>query len=266
MSHLALVHNADWPLDAPPAKQERTRMQDGFVAIPNEVFDALLSSPLTQRQERVYLAILRKTVGFGKESDCLATLQITGMTGIADSHVRAALTKLEAFGMLVRGKRTANGVFLTPVTDSSKWGYERTESVRMEVRMDQMSTSKRTDSVTHNRQLQQTDKTTTPNKPPKAPKPKTELVLPDWLSAELFEEFTAHRKAIKKAMSELAAKRLIAELSKLRDEGHDPERVLAASIVSGWAGVFPLKDRNAGGTKAPGVNALPTTYQPSGKF
>ncbi|WP_283148994.1 replication protein [Silvimonas soli] len=158
-------------------------MQDGFVAIPNDVYDALLCSPISQRQERVYLAILRKTAGYGKDTDCLATNQISAMTGIADSHVRAALTQLEALGMLIRGRRTVQGVFLTPVIDPSQWKYERTDSVRTEVRTDQIGTSKRTESVTHNRQLQQKEEqnpftATTPESPEAKPKQKRANQLP----------------------------------------------------------------------------------------
>jgi len=99
----------------------KKRMQDGFVAIPNTVDDTLLCSPLTRHQERVFRAIFRKTGGFGKQTDCIANSQIAVMTNIDESDIRKAIRSLVDFGMLIQGRRTANGTFLTPVLDVEKW-------------------------------------------------------------------------------------------------------------------------------------------------
>lgn len=164
------------------------RMKDGFVAIQNETFDALLRLPITQRQERVFLAILRKTAGFGKPSDCIASSQLAEMTGFHESHIRQALIDLADMGMILRGKRTKFGTVLTPVLAADEWNTERTESVHSSVRSYQIGANKRTDSAPHNRQLQQT---TTPPVVPQsaavhaADKPKRErkpaVTLQTWL-------------------------------------------------------------------------------------
>jgi hypothetical protein len=65
--------------------------------------------------------------------------------------------------------------------------------------------------------------------------------LPDWIPDELWADFLGHRIALKKPLSPVAAGRLIAELTRLKGEGQDPARVLDQSILSGWAGVFPIK-------------------------
>ena len=94
--------------------------------------------------------------------------------------------------------------------------------------------------------------TPTPDKKTKAQAPPDSVSLPEWLSPEPFAAFIDHRKKLKAPMTGLAQTRLIAELSRLREDGHDPEAVLDQSILNGWKGVFPLKAQQSrsGGSKA----------------
>jgi len=56
-------------------------------------------------------------------------------------------------------------------------------------------------------------------------------------------------------MSDIAVKKLINKLGRLRNEGYDPIAVLNESIVNGWKGVFPVKPNNGhnGGFPQKGV-------------
>ena len=65
----------------------------------------------------------------------------------------------------------------------------------------------------------------------------------DWIDDETWTDFLAHRKSIKKPLSQEAQKRLIKKLERLRADGQDAVAVLDESITQGWAGVFPLKDK-----------------------
>lgn len=57
------------------------------------------------------------------------------------------------------------------------------------------------------------------------------------LRQETAEDFIAHRKAMRKPVTEVAAKRLVAAV-----KGHpDPDTVFDTSIRNGWQGVFPEK-------------------------
>lgn len=69
------------------------------------------------------------------------------------------------------------------------------------------------------------------------------IVLPDWLSKELWEEFKQHRKEMKKPMSLLAQKKTISQLDKMRAGGQDIESVINQSIANGWQGLFELKSQ-----------------------
>ena len=71
--------------------------------------------------------------------------------------------------------------------------------------------------------------------------PSDEIVLPDWLQSDDWNDYIEYRKGIAAPMSAVAQTRAIAELNRLRVEGHDPSRVIGQSIVNGWKGLFPVK-------------------------
>lgn len=76
-------------------------------------------------------------------------------------------------------------------------------------------------------------------KPPKPPA----FVLPDWVPADPWTEFVEMRRAKGKRapFTVAAAKGIVDDLAKLRDDGHDLACVLRQSVKSGWSGVFPIK-------------------------
>ena len=69
------------------------------------------------------------------------------------------------------------------------------------------------------------------------------IVLPDWLPNETWEEFKQHRKDIKKPLTELAAKKTLLKLEKLKSEGQDIIEVINASIAGGWTSIYGLKSQ-----------------------
>ncbi|TJZ75602.1 replication protein [Chitiniphilus eburneus] len=116
-----------------PEQREHRQMQqqDGFIAIPNVVEDALLRSPLTHRQERVYRAILRKTLGYGKTYDFIATSQLAVMTGVDESDVRKTLAQLVEMQLIERGNRKSIGTEMTPNLMPESWNFKQGESPRL---------------------------------------------------------------------------------------------------------------------------------------
>lgn len=72
--------------------------------------------------------------------------------------------------------------------------------------------------------------------------PPTMPTAPDWLPAELWERWRAHRRALKKPLSADGSTLLFAQLAKAKSFGHDPVELLEMAIVNGWQGcVFPDK-------------------------
>lgn len=68
--------------------------------------------------------------------------------------------------------------------------------------------------------------------------------LPEWIPAEQWADFVAHRKAKKSKLTDLAITKLINKLDALRKEGNDLAAVLDQSVANDWTGVFPVKTGN----------------------
>jgi len=64
---------------------------------------------------------------------------------------------------------------------------------------------------------------------------------PEWLPSDAWAEYRKMREAIGSPLSAAAQKRALHTLSRLRDDGHDPEAVLKQSAAKGWRGLFPVK-------------------------
>ena len=91
------------------------------------------------------------------------------------------------------------------------------------------------ESSTPNLQESSTHKNTIEENPIKNPP------TPHWLDLEIWNEFKKHRKKVKKPMTEFAEKKMLIKLGKLKDEGHDPNKLLEESLINGWQGVFEPK-------------------------
>lgn len=108
--------------------------ENGYLKIANELFEAIVAHPFTKRQIKVVLAVVRKTYGYGKKVDDLTSSQLASMTGLADSHCRAAVLELERLRVLnvSRGKY---GKCLGMNKDYEQWGVpDRCVPVRYEGR------------------------------------------------------------------------------------------------------------------------------------
>ena len=99
-------------------------MNDGFVPIPNAYIDRYLAD-LSGAELKVLLAILRRTVGWRKESDEISIEQLQQMTGLARNSVRAGLRGLLERGLIVEctratGSKAASYTCAAPSSRGSK--------------------------------------------------------------------------------------------------------------------------------------------------
>lgn len=62
--------------------------------------------------------------------------------------------------------------------------------------------------------------------------------IPDWLPASAWLTYVDHRKAIRKPMTDRAVELAIAKLGTLRNEGHDPSKVIDLCVMSGWTNLI----------------------------
>lgn len=71
-------------------------------------------------------------------------------------------------------------------------------------------------------------------------------------------EFVAHRKNIKKPMSDHAVKLMISKLRKMTSDVNEQIEIINQSIMNGWQGIFPLKEEKKG--KQPKPQAKGTRF------
>lgn len=63
-------------------------------------------------------------------------------------------------------------------------------------------------------------------------------VIPDWMPADAWANFVAHRARLRKPMTDRARELLIGKLEDLRHRGHDPATLIDTAIERGWQTVF----------------------------
>lgn len=89
------------------------------------------------------------------------------------------------------------------------------------------------------------------------PKPAREKrALPDWLPEELWRDWVEYRKGGKSRFTEKAEALSLRTLTKLRDAGHEPRRVIELAIERGWTGLFAPRDDAVSARGSPGKPAI----------
>ncbi|NUA26125.1 replication protein [Cupriavidus basilensis] len=78
------------------------QLEDGYVRIANELYDAILAFPFTGREQKVVWTILRKTYGYGKKLDDISASQIGALCGLERPHVTTTLNKLASMNVIVK--------------------------------------------------------------------------------------------------------------------------------------------------------------------
>ncbi|QLK87356.1 hypothetical protein E3U36_02725 [Arsenophonus endosymbiont of Aphis craccivora] len=73
----------------------------GFTKWDNELKEALLRAPITFRQYKIFDAIHRMTIGWGKDFDRITDMQISRMTGIERVNVNKAKSEMIKLGLLL---------------------------------------------------------------------------------------------------------------------------------------------------------------------
>ena len=87
------------------------KVEDGFVRIANELFDAILAYGFTGRQLAILMTIVRKTYGYNKAQDDVSASQIGKACGIARPHVTKVLHELAAMNA-IHMRRGENGMIV----------------------------------------------------------------------------------------------------------------------------------------------------------
>ena len=81
---------------------ENPQKENGFVALANEIVEALSRFNLSPYEWRVLMVVFRKTYGYNKKEDWIATSQIVSATGMHKAHVSRAKSKLIARRIVIQ--------------------------------------------------------------------------------------------------------------------------------------------------------------------
>ena len=83
-----------------PERMCSPQLEDGHVRIANELLDAIVMFDFTGRQQKVLLAIVRKTYGFNKTEDEIGLTQFSKATGLENKHVSIVISDLEKMNVI----------------------------------------------------------------------------------------------------------------------------------------------------------------------
>lgn len=70
-------------------------------------------------------------------------------------------------------------------------------------------------------------------------------VVPEWLDGELWADFIENRKQIKKAMTDIAQKRMLRKMERWHTAGINVNECLERSIINRWKDIYEPERRPA---------------------
>lgn len=77
------------------------QLEDGFVRIANELYDAILLAPFSKRELLIVFAVIRKTYGYGKRADDMTMTQLAQLTGLTRAHASETVRDLSAKNVIL---------------------------------------------------------------------------------------------------------------------------------------------------------------------
>ena len=185
-----------------------------FIITPREIIE---DSRLTLRHIKVLLALYSFR---NKNTDLVYPSReaVTKRCGIRPNSISTTTSELVKLGWLEKTGMEGRKAYRVTVPNLS--------TLQESCTLQESSTSKLQESCSHKNTIEEN-----PTKNPPTPQ------LPEWLDLETWDEFKKHRKKIKKPMTEFAEKKMLIKLGKLKDQGHDPTKLLEEVIINGWQGI-----------------------------
>jgi len=232
--------------------------EDGYTAVSNEIMEALARFRIPGEQMQCLLVVLRKTYGWSKKEDIIANCQFCKATGLTKGNVSRALKSLIVNKIVIKKDNNKIPTYQfnknyqvwcrlskkQPVIkkDNNKIPtnqFNKDSQTPCQLSKKQPVIKKATAVIKSDNKLLSKVMDTKANKTiiqKQAPD------LPEWIPANLFEDFLEMRKKGRHPMTEKAKVLLIKKIEKLRDGGNDPVVLLETAILNGWRSVYPSKD------------------------
>lgn len=105
------------------------QVENGHLRIANELYEALVKAPVSIREMRLFMAIIRQTYGFQRKVASISVTLFAEMTGLYRAHIPDALKSLERKNMIVRtvGGPHETGTYQVQ-KDYEKWCYQNSNT------------------------------------------------------------------------------------------------------------------------------------------
>jgi phage replication O-like protein O len=110
----------------------KPQIEDGYTKIANELLEAIIKFKFTERQYKVFFAILRKTYGFNKTNDEISLSQISAICNLPINHVSTVIKQLVELNIILKKQgKYAHNLMINKGYDS--WGLHNMECHKVEL-------------------------------------------------------------------------------------------------------------------------------------
>jgi len=258
---------------APAAPSKGPQVEDGYTRIANELLEQVMTAPLTLREMRVVMAVIRLTYGWNRKQARLTGGLLAKLTGMPDTKASKTLASLVEKNVVIRHGGSRSPVSLNKHAD--QWMLTVPErktpppkqAKNTETYQNGQGDPKRYDSYQNGKSesyqngnaskdrkdkpllttfegdsdpAPKNPKPTAPKKPAKAKPAALDLTdLPNGVSVEAAKAFIDHRKALKKPLTQRALMLALGEAVKASEAipGMTPDQAIDEAILAGWQGV-----------------------------
>ena len=251
MTDTAEIYQFPGAQTPPEGSKRGPQVEDGYTRIAHELLEAVTNSqtcPVTLRQLRVVLAVIRKTYGYNKKADRISDGQLAAVTGMSRQNVNAAKRELLAMKVL-----QLDGYQIGVNKHHADWDFTaRPEKDNLKQTRDSVSkpeTKSVSKSGSHKRQ-KDTLSTDVEREAPKARRQRLDVTaFADDISADTLQAFAEHRRAMRAPLTQRALELTVKAAIKAAGElGITAEQAIDEAITAGWKTVRAewLRNRGAG--------------------
>ena len=206
-----------------------------YAVIPNYI---LQNENLSDFEVRLYGIISQLA---NKNGFCFATNEFIANTAKkTERTISAAINKMAKLGVFVLrfDKNSNRKIYLS--TEFYKFDIENQSINEQKQPLNTKTDDKQGETIPQQEKTLKTQKNATIAK-----NATSDLILPNFIDKDIFQNFVNHRKELKKPMTENAKKLLIKKLENFHLKGFDCNEILNTSIINGWQGVFEPKQSQA---------------------
>jgi phage replication O-like protein O len=229
-------------------KVANPQIENGYTKIANEIMESLAKIRIPGEARQMLDVIIRKTYGFNKKEDQIATSQFCELTGLKPFIIHRARKRL-LLSKLITVSKNANSQIISYSfqKDYSKWVTisknaqcaKKSSTVCKNAHNSMQKCSPTVTIIDVHKRKKETITKETIQKKGDFPFLKDDLFL------KTFNDFLDMRKKIKKQATDQAQELILGKLHKYSIEV--AISMLEQSIISSWTGVFELKKERKDG-------------------